>query len=438
MPGPRLRFSLGFTGVVVLFGGVAAPGVSAAPPAAGLDSLISQLDREHDGWLSAGRVPGAAIALVRDGRTAWAGGYGQAAPARGMPVGADTVFQVGSVSKPVTAWGVLRLVEKGLLDLDAPVESYLTRWHLPASQYGTDGVTIRRLLTHSAGLNLHGYKDTLPTEPLPSLEESLDGKGKAEAVTIATKPGSRYKYSGGGFTIIQLVIEEVTGEPFATYMRREVLDPLGMTSSNFGPRADLRPATAVGHDADGHAHPHYLFAELAAAGLYTTAPDLARFAAAAMPGPQGQAPGRGVLSADTVAEMLTPVAVPIESVAADVTRAPLQVTVGLGYAIDNEAFATTMVWHDGDNTGWGAVFATLPERGEGIVILANASPASTFRDLVLDAWTNWLGIQPADPSYGPRPDRSTTNKAVLALAGLLAVAVLVWAGYLLYARRTKP
>jgi CubicO group peptidase (beta-lactamase class C family) len=425
------------SGVVVLVGVVAAPGASAAPPAADLDGFVARLDREHQGWLSAGRVPGAAIALVRDGKTAWAGGYGKADPARGTPVGPDTVFQVGSISKPVTAWGVLRLVNKGLLDLDAPVESYLTRWRLPASPYDTDGITIRRLLTHSAGLTLHGYKGTLPTDPLPSLEESLDGKGKAEAVAIAMKPGSRYRYSGGGYTIVQLVIEDVTGEPFAAYMRREVLDPLGMTSSSFGPRADLRPATAVGHDADGRPHPHYVFAELAAAGLYTTASDLARFAAAAMAGPQGQPPGRGVLSADTIAEMLSPVSLPIESVAADVTRAPRQVTVGLGYAIENEAFTTTMVWHDGDNTGWGAVFATLPERGEGIVILANASPASTFRDLVLDAWTSWLGVEPADTSGAPQRNPSTTTKTVLALAGLLAAAVIVWAGYLLHTRRPK-
>jgi CubicO group peptidase (beta-lactamase class C family) len=428
---------LGATGVVVLVGGVAAPGVSAAPPAAELDSFIGQLDREHQDWLTAGRVPGAAIAMVRDGRTVWVSGYGQADPARGAPVKPDTVFQVGSISKPVTAWGVLRLVDKGLLDLDAPVESYLTRWHLPASPYDADGVTIRRLLTHSAGLNLHGYKDTLPTDRLPSLEESLDGKGKAEAVTIAMKPGSRYRYSGGGYTIIQLIIEEVTGEPFAAYMRREVLDPLGMTSSSFGPRADLRPATAVGHNADGQPQPHYLYAELAAAGLYTTAGDLARFAAAAMTGPQGQAPGRGVLSADIVAEMLTPVALPIESLAADVTRAPRHVTVGLGYAIENEAFTTAMVWHDGDNTGWGAVFATLPERGEAIVILANASPAATFRDLVLDAWSNWLGIRPAETSSTPQPNQSTTNTTVLALVGLLAATLIVSAGYLLHTRRTK-
>jgi CubicO group peptidase (beta-lactamase class C family) len=424
--------------VVVLVAAAAVPGASAAPPAAGLDGFTGQLDREHQDWLSTGRVPGAAIALVRDGKTAWVGGYGQADPARGTQVSPGTVFQVGSISKPVTAWGVLRLVDKGQLDLDAPVESYLTRWHLPASPYDTDGITIRRLLTHSAGLSVHGYDGTLSTDPLPSLEESLNGKGEEEeAVAVAMKPGSRYRYSGGGYAIVQLVVEEVTGEPFAAYMRREVLDPLGMTSSSFGPRADLRSATAVGHNADGQPHPQYLFTELAAAGLYSTAPDLARFAAAAMTGPQGQPAGRGVLSAGTVAEMLTPVSLPIESVAAGVTRVPRQVTVGLGYAIENKAFTTTMVWHDGDNTGWGAVFATLPEHGEGIVILANASPASTFRHLVLDAWTSWLGVEPADTSDAPQPNQSTTTRTVLAFAGVLAVLVVVWAGYLLHTHRPR-
>ena len=171
----RCGLFLAFSGVLALAGVFAAPGVSAAPPVADLDSFTGQLDREQQGWLATAQVPGAAVALVRDGQLAWAGGYGQADPARQVPVTADTVFQVGSISKPVTAWGVLRLVDKGLLDLDAPVETYLTRWHLPTSNYDADGVTIRRLLTHSAGLSQHGYPGLSPTQPLPPLEFSLSG-----------------------------------------------------------------------------------------------------------------------------------------------------------------------------------------------------------------------------------------------------------------------
>ena len=170
-----------------------------------------------------------------------------------MPVTPDTVFQVGSISKPVTAWGVMRLVQQGKLDLDAPVDRYLTRWHLPPSPFDADGVTIRRLLSHSAGLNSQDYSP-IATRPLPSLEQSLSGESGgvnarrgSDDVRITMAPGQQHSYSNGGYTLLQLAIEEVTGEPFARYMQREVLDPLGMTHSSFTWRADQRsrprPAT---------------------------------------------------------------------------------------------------------------------------------------------------------------------------------------------------
>jgi len=118
-----------------------------------LQSFTERLDRDEARWLAAAEVHGASVALVRNGGVAWSTGYGQADAARGLPVTADTVFHTGSISKPVTAWGVMRLVEQGRLDLDVPVETYLTRWHLPASPFDSDGVTIRRLLSHSAGLS---------------------------------------------------------------------------------------------------------------------------------------------------------------------------------------------------------------------------------------------------------------------------------------------
>lgn len=361
-------------------------GPAGARPAAKLDSFTKHVVREHQGWLSRSQVPGAAIALVRDGQVAWAGGYGQADLARRVPVTTETVFQAGSISKPVTAWGVLRLVDKGLLDLDAPVQSYLTRWHLPASRYNADDVTVRRLLNHSAGLSQPGYPGLPPDQRMPSLEESLAG------LRLVAEPGTGYLYSGGGYTVLQLVIEEVTGEAFATYMQREVLDPLGMTGSGFEWRDDLRPATAIGHDALGQPRPNFLFTEKAAAGLYATVPDLARFAAAIMPGPHGETPGRTVLSPSTVVDMLTPVALTDEYLAADVTRPPHQTTRGLGYAIERQPDGTQAVWHNGANPGgWRATLMTLPDRREGIVILTNSNRGATFNDSVLTAWNEWLG-----------------------------------------------
>ena len=259
-----------------------------------LDLLIPQLMEQYS-------APGAAVSLVRDGELVWSEGYGLADRERGVPVTTDTVFQVASISKAVTSWGVMRLVESGQLELDAPVEQYLTRWHLPRSNYDASGVTIRRLLSHSAGLSVHGYPGLRPDVPLPSLEESLSGNnGGAGAVRITMEPGAQFSYSGGGYTLLQLIVEEVTGETFSAYMQREVLDPLGMVHSSFEWRADLHPATAIAYSETGASLPNYLFTEQAAAGLYTTAPDLARFVAAEMPGPNGEPAGRGVLSPDTL------------------------------------------------------------------------------------------------------------------------------------------
>ena len=169
----------------------------------------------------------------------WSKGYGRADTSRGVPVTPDTVFEVGSISKPVTAWGVMRLVQQGKLDLDAPVDRYLTRWHLPPAPFDADGVTIRRLLSHSAGLNSQDYSP-ITTRPLPTLEQSLSGESGgvnarrgSDDVRITMTPGEQRSYSNGGYTLLQLAIEEVTGETFARYMQREVLDPLGMKHSSF-------------------------------------------------------------------------------------------------------------------------------------------------------------------------------------------------------------
>src|SRR5579884_642357 len=133
------------------------------------------LDQHVPALLARHGVPGVAIALVRNGAVAWAAGYGLADAASGRPVTPETVFQVASVSKPVAAWGIVCLAEQGRLDLDAPVDRYLTRWHLPPSELDVAGVTARRLLSHTAGLSLPGYWGTAPDQPLPTLEESLSG-----------------------------------------------------------------------------------------------------------------------------------------------------------------------------------------------------------------------------------------------------------------------
>lgn len=325
-----------------------------------IDQLIPQLMEKY-------KIPGLAVSLVQGG-SVWSKGYGQADKKQGVPVTGDTVFQVGSISKAVTSWGVMKLVEKGQLDLDAPVEQYLTRWHLPPSSFDASGVTIRRLLSHNAGLSVPGYPGMPPDEQLPSLEESLSGKnGGAGKVQIIMEPGTQANYSGGGFTLLQLIIEEVTGETFSAYMQREVLNPLGMIHSSFEWREDLRPATAVGYNQSGSPYPNFLFSEQAAAGLYTTAADLARFVAAEMPGPEGEPVGRGVLTPETLALMIEPLF--------DTSPGVAQ---GLGQSIATVPDGSKAVFHWGTNRGWQGLIAANPKWGVGFAIITNSDNGSSL------------------------------------------------------------
>lgn len=349
----------------------------AAEPTSDIASRVAdRLEQMMPHWLEDSRVPGAAVALIGDGEVVWAQGYGLADRDRNVPVTADTVFQVASISKSVTAWGVMRLVERGILDLDAPVERYLTRWHLPPSQYEASEVTIRRLLSHTAGLSVGGYPGYPPDQPLPSLEDSLSGHNRgAGAVRIAMEPGAQWSYSGGGYTLLQLVIEEVTGEIFPAYMQREVLDPLGMAQSSFEWRVDLRPVTAIGYSETGWPQPNYLFTEQAAAGLYTTAPDLALFVAAAMPGSNGEPAGRGVLTPDTLAVMFTP-AVQLQGPGD---------AWGLGYSLVALTDGGQGIRHGGSNRGWSAFFEAAPTWGKGIVVLTNSDSGMDVIESVVSA-----------------------------------------------------
>jgi CubicO group peptidase (beta-lactamase class C family) len=326
-----------------------------------LDDVVPEALRRHG-------VPGAAVAVARSGRVAWARGYGVADAARRTAVTAATVFQVASLSKPVAAMGALRLVEERRLALDRP----LTAWRFAPSEHDRRAVTLRRLLSHTAGVSVPGYPGHEPGWPLPSTAASLAGDSAgAGAVRLQSDPGAGYSYSGGGYTVAQLAVERAAGEPFAAWMRRAVLRPLGMRSSSFDQATAIGALTARGHDHTGLPLPLFGYAEQAAAGLYATAPDIARFAAALMPGPHGEPPGRGVVSAATIPTMTTP---------APATRG----RYGLGFALRTLADDVHMVSHGGANRGWRALLAAFPQRGWGIAVLTNGDNGEAVIDAVLD------------------------------------------------------
>ncbi len=347
-----------------------------------LGSLVDAMNEQLPTLLEKYAVPGAAVGVVEDGRVAWSSGYGLADIASGTPVTDEAVFQVASLSKPVTAWGIMHLVEQGQLDLDAPVEHYLTRWQVPASEFDNKGVTARRLLSHTSGLSVPGYPGFAPDMALPSVEESLQGdSGGVGAVELILKPGSTYEYAGGGYTVLQLLVEELTGETFADYMQQQVLQPLGLENSAFTWTQELRDTTATAYDGTGTPLPNYLFTEQAAAGLYATAPDLARWVAAAMEGPGGAKPGRGIIGPASLAEMYTPVLG----------------TYGFGHDVESAPGSDLRVQHSGANRGWRSHFVALPDLRRGFVVLINSDngapfdSVSNFRTDAVCIWAAWTG-----------------------------------------------
>ena len=283
----------------------------------------------------------------------------------GQPVDGGTLFQVASSSKWISAWGVMTLVQAGKLGLDKPVSAYLERWKLPESAFGNDGVTVRRLLSHTAGLTDGlGYGGFPPGAAVQSLEDSLtraaDASPKADgSVRVGLAPGTEWRYSGGGYTLLQLLIEEVTGESFDSYMKRTVFQPLGMSRSTFIAGPDT-PNLAAFYAADGTVATHYRFTSLAATSLYTSAHDMERFVAAHFQGPAGEPPGRGVLLPAALALMRVPHA----------SRFGVEIW-GLGtmlYAPNGAG--DFIVGHDGSNEPAINTAVRLdPANGDGIVIL---------------------------------------------------------------------
>lgn len=311
----------------------------------------------------------AVLTLIEDGQVVGAHNV-----SRGRPVDSDTLFQVASLSKWVTAWGVMTLVDAGRIDLDAPVSRYLTRWQLPPSEFDNNGVTVRRLLSHTAGLTDGlGYAGFEPGQTIDTLEQSLTratdaSPGRDGIVRVGAEPGGEWDYSGGGYTLLQLLIEEVSGEPFNAYMRRAVLEPLGMARSTYElPQEVISSGSdniAEIFGPDGEHAIHYNFTAKAAASLYTSAADLTRFVQAHVTGPNGEPPGRGVLRPETLIEMRRPHAFQF--------GAPIW---GLGVILNapNNA-GDYVIGHDGGNfPAINTAVRVNPATGDGVVILETGS-----------------------------------------------------------------
>ena len=249
--------------------------------------LLFSLDSSHStqGFIAAVKaqaekqyIGNLGMALIEGGEVAETFFLGQ----DGEVINAQSSFPVASISKWVTAAGVLKLVEQGTLELDRPVEDYLTRWHLPESKFNNKEVTVSRLLSHSAGLDDDlGYGGFVAGEQIQTLEESLtsaaDGYYDGAKARVGYEPGSQFMYSGASYTLLQLLIEEVTGLDFNDYMASEIFEPLGMTHSSFVLDEVKDKSLVTVYKTNGEARPMKRFTAQAAASLMTSIGDLSKF-----------------------------------------------------------------------------------------------------------------------------------------------------------------
>ena len=228
------------------------------------------------------KVPGVSIAILKDGKIHWAKGYGFANTNTGTKVDENTLFQAGSISKPLAALGALKLAEEGKIDLDKDVNTYLTGWKVPDSKFlAEENVTIRRLLTHTAGMTVHGFPGYTQTDTFPDIETVLNGEGNTPAIFVDTFPGAMWRYSGGGYTVMEKVVEDVSGMPLEEYLAQNILTPMGLENSTYAqPLPESLHANAsaaydnLGNIIEGLWHN---YPEQAAAGLWTTPTDLAKY-----------------------------------------------------------------------------------------------------------------------------------------------------------------
>jgi CubicO group peptidase (beta-lactamase class C family) len=315
------------------------------------------------------KVPGVSIAVIHQSRIEWARGFG-VTRTNGPPVTEHTLFQAASISKPVFALAVLHLVDAGKLNLDANVNDYLKDWKLPDNDLTRQSkVTLRGILSHSAGLTVHGFAGYAADGKIPSTTQALDGTPPANsaAVRVDIPPGSRFRYSGGGFVLAQQLLTDVTGTPLPKFLYDSVLAPLGMTHSTFEqplPAARLSEV-AMPYRGDGNPlqeGPH-VYPEIAAAGLWTTPTDLAHYALGVQAALAGKS--KKVISAKTARAMLTPV---IDQ-------------QGLGLRISGST-ARKYFMHGGANAGYRCLLIAY-EDGEGAIVMTNSDSGGELMDEVM-------------------------------------------------------
>lgn len=332
------------------------------------------------------KVPGVSIAVINDGSIEWIKGYGELRRGSGKKVNTESLFQSASIGKALTAMAALAFVEQGKIELEEDVNRYLKSWKVPENEFTAKAkVTLGQLLSHSGGTTVHGFGGYAIGDKIPNLLQILDGLEPANTgpVRVDVTPGTVWRYSGGGYLVVQQIMEDITGKKFPQIMEESVLGPAGMKNSLYLPELSdkLLDNVALAYRSDGNIVPgkYHIYPELGAgAGLWTTPSDLARFAIEIQKSFLGES--NKVLSGKMVQEMLTRRIGPS----------------GLGLMVKGEG-ESLLFFHSGGNVGYRTFLCAYAETGKGAAIMTNSDVGMMLYQEILRAIARVYGW----PDFAP-------------------------------------
>lgn len=374
---------------------IAAPSIAQPDPVSAMEATLAELPLSDGSLLhyslsevmAASGIPAISFAAISRFEITSTRAYGVTGVGEATKVTPRSLFQAASISKPVTATGALALVRRGKLGLDTNVNGHLKSWQVPDNNFtAKEKVTLRRLVSHTAGLSVHGFPGYALDAPRPTVPQILDGTPPANTapVRVLFEPGSREEYSGGGITIEQLMMTDVTGRAFEDLMRDTVLQPMGMSDSTFSQPllAEIALRTTAGTQFDGTMVPgrYHIYPEMAAAGLWTTPTDLARFAITTAKARLGKL--NVVLDVPMMDQMFQ--------------KVPNGDTLGFFSDPKNRGVFT----HNGGNAGFRSLLIMNCLTGSGITVMTNADGGWGLIDLLtrrigtLSGWTHDFGGPP--------------------------------------------
>lgn len=347
-------------------------------------------------------IPGVSLALIENGRVAATRSFGVTDTQTRTPISDATLFRLASISKSFAAWAVMILVERGKVDLDAPIDLYLTRWRMPAAPFERSAVTVRRLLAHTAGISTPGMGRAPHGSTSAPLLDALEGRQPPlnseqqryysrwnlppdAPMTLAHEPGSGHRYSNGSYAMLELMVEEVSGSTFEEFMGREIFLPLGIHHAGYDPLpASLRTQVAKPHFEDGSQVEDWVPLSMAAGGMWASIADLATFACAELSTSDGAAPGNGVLSHRSIEAMFAPQGFAMHDVDSGV-----DFDTGLGHFVCNFG-GQLNVHHSGGFSGWRSIYSILPQTEDGFCMLMNSDGANPLWQPLLREWAQYV------------------------------------------------